>query len=944
MSGVEKSENRFVEEIQSLRNRILELEQAEKALRDECRLLRTVIDTLPLLFYAKDRESRFILCSRTNAILMGENDPINTLGKTDFDYHPQELAAQYYNDEQTIIRTGVPLINKIELVFDHNGNEKWFSTSKLPLRDESGNSIGIIGSGSDITEQKRTEEELRNSETFYHTLVGTLPHNIFRKDKQGRFTFANQLFCSTLNRTLEEIIGKTDFDFFPHELAQKYREDDKRVLETGENFEVVEKHQLPNGETIYVQVIKTPLRNGDGKMLGTQGIFGDISNRVKTEKELKKAKEAAEAANLAKSEFLANMSHEIRTPMNGIIGMTELALETELSPEQTEYLMMAKESADSLLFLLNDILDYSKIEAGMLELHPVKFNLRDCLESTVQTLSIRAHQKGLEISCRISSDVKETVIGDPGRFRQIIVNLVGNAIKFTEKGEVIVWVEAESQTDNEIFLHFSVCDTGIGIPTENTAIIFEKFVQADGSTSRKYGGTGLGLAITTHLIEMMGGRIWVKSPWTSPERSEGGPGSEFHFFLQFTTPATVEEPRLVGPIDLFNLPVLIVDDNAINRRILAEMLTKWRMSPCTVENAYTAMNTIRQSWEKGRPYSLIIIDANMPEVDGFELAKWIKQNPAYEETKLIILTSAGQRGDAHRCHEIGVSAYLMKPVKQSELFDSMMLIMEDSLRVKAPKPVVTRHSLREMRKPYRILLAEDNKVNQKLAVSRLEKGGYTVVVASDGEEALSLYQNQPFDLILMDVQMPNVDGFEATAIIREKEKNSGAHIPIVAMTAHAMKGDCERCLSAGMDAYIAKPIKATELYETLDRLLHQPQNQDHPTEPILDKEHLFMEYGDDKELLNELIHLFMQESESHISIIQKAITDRDSQALEREAHSLKGSASNFASPLTVASALALEQLGKQGDFTNADQAFHELKQRIELLQNALRRLLEEMDQ
>ena len=798
---------------------------------------------------------------------------------------------------------------------------------------------------------QRTAElkEMNDKYAVEHFLLNTLleysPDFVFFKDSDSRFMRVSDTLAKHLGfKNPNEAIGKADADVFDEEEAAQYLADERSIMASGEPIVGQEEEQTdPHGNTIWVSTTKAPLRTSDGEVVGVFGIARDVTVRKRAERHSAAAKEAAELANRAKSEFLANMSHEIRTPMNAVIGMTELALETDINDTAREYLKVVAESAESLLSIINQILDFSKIEAGKLELESIDFEIRREIGATLKTLGYRAHSRDLELAWSISPEVPQWLIGDSTRLRQILVNLVGNAIKFTQQGEVVVEVHVDDKSNDEITLHVSVADTGVGIPAEKHEMIFAAFEQADMSTTRQYGGTGLGLAITKRIVEAMGGRIWLASGLQK--------GSKFHFTAKLGIPITESGP-LTPPPNLGGSRVVLVDDNATSRRFLKQALEQWGLRVDDFADGQSALQWMRQEVASDRPVSLLISDVRMPEMDGFQLTEQVRQSNALQEIEVILLISGIHHDDVPRGKQLRVANHLIKPIAYEELLHAIVdAIGSDQVKLGDAELAKSTATVA----PMRILLAEDGVANQQVAIGLLGKHGHDVTVATNGEEAIERWRDGAFDLILMDVQMPTVNGLEATQRIRELETRlDRTRIPIIAMTAHAMTGDRERCLQAGMDGYLSKPVRSDALYHQLlaiaeERTMDQ-QSEDKPAtvqtpqstgvevqnQPVVDWTSALANAAGDKQLFDAVRDAAMQEIPSLMPQLQVAIDASDAKTAMRLAHTIKGAARVVAGVRAMTVAEIVEQAAAKADLRLAGESMPMLRQATEELILALK--------
>ncbi len=798
-----------------------------------------------------------------------------------------------------------------------NGSCYWVEATIVPFMDPNGKPYQYVAMRTEITAQKDMEQQIMAERRLLQNVMDTLGEGVYMLDLDGNCTYLNREAEAIIGWTIDEVRGKNLHDLIHTQLpdgGELSQADCPVRLATLENRlyrSETDYFQHKNGTLFPISIVASPMYDGD-RIVGTVAAFQDISERKFFERELLRAKETAEAASRAKGSFLATMSHEIRTPMNGIIGMTELALDTELDPLQRDYLNMVKSSADALLTIINDILDFSKIESGKMELELVEFDVRSLFSAAEKTLALRAGQRGLELVYDVDGEIPDRLIGDPGRLRQVLINLLGNAIKFSDRGAVTLNMKLLKSSAKAVTVRVEVIDQGIGISAEQQRHIFDAFTQADASTTRKYGGTGLGLAISSQLVAAMGGQLAVES--------EIGHGSVFSFTVTLPVGAQQGEsaPAVAG------LSALIVDDNATCRQLLLQTLRKWQMKPLAAASAADARAMFGEAACEGIPFDLVLVDSAMPDCDGFELAAELRGTPT-----VMMLSAANMRADADRCAMLGIDAFFSKPVDRHELLDAItkaLGVQQDASHGRRGATVAPMRRLI-------VLLAEDNRVNQKLATSLLEKWGHSVVVANNGLEAVEKSDERHFDVILMDLQMPEMGGLEATELIRERDIRQGKHTPIVAMTANAMSEDRQRCLDAGMDDYLSKPLNTEKMRALLQGL---PGGEEPPAEPVapLFDYKAALERTDDW-VIDTIGHAFLDESDVLLDEMNAAITAGNGAQLTRSAHTLRGLVGNFNASNAEVAARNLERLATQGDEQQIATAYAALQAEMRLLQAAL---------
>jgi two-component system, sensor histidine kinase and response regulator len=907
---------------------------ADEVLRQSLARFRSIVDGLSINFVLKDVDSRIVYA---NQRFLDYNNwhLADVLGKSDEDLFPPELAQKFLEDDRKVIETG-EVIHQFEENRLADGSPFWAEVIKGPLRDADNKITGLQVLFWDATQRKLTEQALELERHLLRTLLENVPDSIYFKDCDSRFTKISSGMIEKFGfADPDSVLGKTDADIFSAEHADQARRDELEIMRTEQPIiGLVERETWRDRPDTWSSTTKLPLRDANGQVVGTFGISRDITDLVKAEKQLRETRDLADKANRSKSEFLANMSHEIRTPMNGIIGMTELLSHSRLNDAQKSFVTMIEQSAQSLLRIINDILDFSKIEAGKLELEQAPFNLRQCVSHATKSLATRAAQHNTELILRISNDIPERLIGDEIRLRQVLVNLIGNAVKFTQGGEIVVRVSVADGPPAAVnySLHFSVADTGIGIPVEKQSKIFEAFSQADLSTTREYGGTGLGLSISNQLVSLMGGRIWLES--------EPGVGSMFHFTGQFapttqTTSVLSEITELVR-----HLPVLIVDDNSTSRKLLAQSLGRRGLLTRETDSADEANRILDLYLSETPGPILLVIDQIMPTIDALELISDLQKKSSDRRLITLLQTTAAHPISEQQMERYHIDALLHKPALASEICKCVAELLNENRS--EPAPISDEPALRKSGVRLRLLLAEDGAVNRAVFLGLLSEKGHEVTCVEDGEAAVEAWQEFDFDAIFMDVQMPILDGLEATQRIRDLEPD-GQHIPIIAITAGAMADDQQRCLQSGMDDFLSKPIDFAQLNSVLRTLeLHVGGRTSEWLDPVeLPETSLLDSAYQLSQVVNcdapltkikcsplqqrELVNTLRNEAVQRIDEMASAFESHDDQLLVRASHSLKSAAALFEAKKVTEISAAMELAARQGDTQTASKHFSEMR-------------------
>ena len=913
--------------VQGLLADITERKHAEEELQESQARLQTIVDSVQTGIVIIDPETHRIVDANPVALRLIGTPRCQVVGTECHKFIcPAERGRCPVSD------LGQKVDNSERVLLTATGEQR--AIIKTVVSVVIGGRQHLLESFIDITERKCAENALRESEQFNREVIANAQEGVVVYDREMRYQVWNRFMEELTGVPASETLGKQGFDLFPHLQEQSVDLLIRRALAG----EVVHALDMPfrvpaTGKSGWVSSVYSPHFGANGEILGVIGIIRDITERKQAEVATLKAMKAAEDANRAKSQFLANMSHELRTPMNAVIGMTGLALATDLDSEQRHYLELVQASADSLLRLINHILDFSKIDAGKLELEATPFILADVVEEALRPLATQAYRKGLEMACALEPNIPSPLLGDPLRLKQMVVNLVENAIKFTEQGEVVVRAWVESQVEKDIVLHISVADTGVGIPDDKIPMIFEAFTQADGSLTRRFEGAGLGLAICSELVRMMGGSIWVDSG--------SGHGSTFHVTMHLSLAASAASPRSEEASNLLrNVTVLIVDDHAATREIVADMLRHRGMVPTVVEGAEAALTAIREAQNSASPFRLALFDAQMPGGDGFALAEQARRIPGFSAPILMMVPPTEVGRDSTLCQKLGIVAYCLKPVRESDLFKAIVKALETTLG--GDFSLQTAGSTQELGRGLRILLAESNEVTQVLVTHLLEKRGHQVFAAADGVEVLGAIQDahpQGFDMLLMDTEMPHMNGLEIARAIRKIEQNTGGRLPIIAMTANPGPSEEKACATAGMDACLAKPLRPGVLFEILHRAVTPSDaaaRAENPSPRVFDKPAFLSRLEGDEQLGGEIIEMFLQEYPKLMDGVRQAAGQRNASLLERAAHTLKGSVGDISALQAYDAAGTLEQMARDGDLKGLDAALTGLEVALQRLAPELR--------